>query len=249
MKIEMCHPSKLKRYPGNPRRNEHAVPVVSASLKEFGWRQPIVVDKDYVIIVGDTRYLGGLDAFGPEKEMPVHIATDLTPAQVIAYRLADNKVGEVSAWDDPKLMIELGLIKDEDFDLAGMGFSPGLLDSFASDVKELMKPDSRILDDFNVMPMPKPHWVVMAIPEDVAADVVAQLRAMNIPGRLEYSAEAGTHKEREAIKVSPKAVKAQGISADAVKSDKVAPKKFVVKPGRSLKVPKLKVPIAAKEVA
>ena len=81
--------SEIKPYENNPRNNDSAVDAVAASIREFGWQQPIVVDKDGVIIAGHTRYKGarklGL------TEVPVVVAENLTDEQVMAYRLADNK--------------------------------------------------------------------------------------------------------------------------------------------------------------
>ena len=88
MQIELRPIDQVKPYPGNPRQNDEAVDAVAASLKEFGFRQPIVVDADGVIIVGHTRYKAA-QKLGL-KQVPVHVATDLTPAQVKAYRIADN---------------------------------------------------------------------------------------------------------------------------------------------------------------
>src|SRR5690606_1751174 len=79
---------KLVPYARNPRRNEEAVATVAASLAEFGWRQPIVVDEDMVIVVGHTRYEAA-KRLGMTS-VPVHVAHGLTPAQLRAYRLMDN---------------------------------------------------------------------------------------------------------------------------------------------------------------
>src|SRR3954463_11248913 len=97
MNIELRPLDQIKPYPGNPRVNDGAVDAVVASLKEFGFRQPIVVDRDGVIIVGHTRHKGA-QKLGLAK-VPVHVATDFTEAQVKAYRLADNATGEIAEWD------------------------------------------------------------------------------------------------------------------------------------------------------
>ena len=99
---------------------EAAIAKVAASLKEFGFRQPIVVDAEGVIIAGHTRLLAaqrlGLD------QVPVHIATGLTPAQVKAYRLADNRTAQETSWDDELLAIELEELSGLDIDLELTGF-------------------------------------------------------------------------------------------------------------------------------
>src|SRR3989304_2593936 len=97
MKIEQWKLSDIKPYAGNPRQNDAAVDAVAASIKEFGFRQPIVVDIDGVIICGHTRYKAA-QKLGLQ-EVPVHVATDLTPAQIKAYRIADNKTADLAVWD------------------------------------------------------------------------------------------------------------------------------------------------------
>jgi len=97
MKIEQWKLSDIKPYPGNPRQNDAAVDAVAASIKEFGFRQPIVVDPEGVIVVGHTRYKAALK-LGLET-VPVHVARGLTPIQIKAYRIADNKTSDLATWD------------------------------------------------------------------------------------------------------------------------------------------------------
>ena len=111
---------RLIPYARNPRKNDSAVATVAASLKEFGWRQPIVVDEEMVILAGHTRLeaarqLGLMTA-------PVHIARGLTPAQAKAYRLMDNRASENAEWDEALLGLELGDLQGDRFDLALTGF-------------------------------------------------------------------------------------------------------------------------------
>ena len=105
-------------YEKNPRINDSAVEYVANSLKEFGWKQPIVVDKDFVIIAGHTRLKAAKKL--KMETVPVIVADDLNEQQVKAYRLADNKVAEVAEWDMGLLDEELGDIFD--FDMADFGF-------------------------------------------------------------------------------------------------------------------------------
>ena len=121
MKIEILPIISITPYARNPRRNE-GVPVskVKASLKEFGWQQPIVVDKDMTIVVGHTRYLAALEL--GMTEVPVHIADKLTPNQIRAYRIADNKTATFSEWDMDLLALEFDDLKAEGFDLDLTGF-------------------------------------------------------------------------------------------------------------------------------
>lgn len=121
MRIEMRPLADIKPYPGNPRINDGAVDAVAASIKEYGWRNPIVVDRDGVIVAGHTRRLAA-EKLGL-SEVPVHVAVDLTPEQVRAFRLADNRTAENAEWDYTLLPIELGALREAEFDLSTLGFS------------------------------------------------------------------------------------------------------------------------------
>ena len=105
MKVELIEVGRVIPYARNPSRNKKAILKVAASIKEYGFRQPIAVDEELVIIAGDTR-LQAAQQLGLKK-VPVHVATGLTQAQVKAYRLADNRTHEDSEWDDELLAIEL----------------------------------------------------------------------------------------------------------------------------------------------
>jgi DNA modification methylase len=120
MKIELRQLADITPYEQNPRLNDDAVEAVMASIREFGFRQPIVVDGDGVIICGHTRYKAA-QRLGLEK-VPVHVATDLTPAQIKALRIADNKTGEIAEWNLELLPIELAELQGMDFDLGLLGF-------------------------------------------------------------------------------------------------------------------------------
>ena len=124
--IEVMPIGTIIPYARNPRRNEHAVAKVAGSIKEFGFRQPIVVDKEMVIIVGHTRLLAAQQL--GFTHVPVHIAENLTPSQIKAYRIADNRTNEEAEWDEEMLAIELGDLKDADFDLDLTGFDPDELE-------------------------------------------------------------------------------------------------------------------------
>jgi DNA modification methylase len=126
MQIEMRYITTIKVYPSNPRHNDHAVDAVAASIREFGFRQPIVVDENDVIVVGSTRYKAALKL--GLTEVPVHVARGLTPAQVKAYRIADNKTAELADWDYELLVRELADLQQLDFDLEVVGFSSEELD-------------------------------------------------------------------------------------------------------------------------
>ncbi|HEX4131450.1 MAG TPA: DNA modification methylase [Pirellulales bacterium] len=120
MKIELWRLPRVKPYPNNPRLNDDAVDAVVASIREFGFRQPIVVDTDGVIIVGHTRWKAA-QKLGLEK-VPVHVAKDLTAEQIKAYRIADNKTNELAEWNLDLLPIELADLQAANYDLGLLGF-------------------------------------------------------------------------------------------------------------------------------
>lgn len=110
----------LKPYDKNPRRNDDAVDAVAASIKSFGFKVPIVVDKHNVIIAGHTRYRAAKQL--GLTEVPCIKAEHLSPKQVKAFRLADNKTGELAEWDKPMLNLELNSLLGE-FDMSLFGFT------------------------------------------------------------------------------------------------------------------------------
>src|SRR5262245_47044477 len=112
MHVEDWPIGNVKPYENNPRLNDPAVDAVAASIREYGWRQPVVVDEDGVIIVGHTRYKAALK-LGLET-VPVHVARGLTPAQARAYRIADNQTARLSGWDDARLALELAALQQQD---------------------------------------------------------------------------------------------------------------------------------------
>ncbi len=120
MHIELRPLNEIRPYDKNPRVNDGAVEPVMASLKEFGFRQPIVVDGDGVIVCGHTRFKAA-QRLGL-SQVPVHVATDLTPAQIKAYRVADNQTGSLAEWDFDLLPIELADLRGMEFNLDLLGF-------------------------------------------------------------------------------------------------------------------------------
>ena len=120
-RVEIRPIDSITPYENNPRLNDKAVDAVAASLKEFGFRQPIVVDSSGVIIAGHTRYRAVQKL--QLTHVPVHVATDLTADQIKAYRIADNKTGEIAEWNFEILPIELSELATSGFDMTGFGFS------------------------------------------------------------------------------------------------------------------------------
>ena len=143
MKIIEKKLTDIKPYENNPRNNDNAVEYVAASINEFGFKVPIVIDKNCVIVAGHTRYKAA-EKLGLEK-VPCIIADDLTPEQVKAYRIADNKVSELAEWDGEKLDIELHEL--EMFDMSEFGFEPLSFDNGGDNVGEIVEDDPPEVND------------------------------------------------------------------------------------------------------
>ena len=122
MQVYTKRMAEIKPYDKNPRKNAEAVRFVAASIEEFGFRQPIVIDKDGVIVAGHTRFEAAKRL--KLKEVPCVVADDLTDEQIKAYRLADNKVAEMAGWDFAILGDELDEIIN--IDMGAFGFDLGI---------------------------------------------------------------------------------------------------------------------------
>lgn len=120
MEIRELNVDEIIPYENNPRFNDEAVEAVANSIKEFGFKVPIILDKDKVIIAGHTRLLAAKRL--NMASVPVIFADDLTEEQVKAFRLADNKVGEIATWDITKLNKELEELKDLGVQMDLFGF-------------------------------------------------------------------------------------------------------------------------------
>lgn len=134
-KITMVPVDSIVPYENNPRKNDDAVDYVANSIREFGFQSPIIVDSNNVIVCGHTR------AKAAQKlgltEVPVVVADGLTDEQVKAYRLADNKTGEMSVWNWGKLNEELEDIDWLDINMEQFGFSAGVdIDQFFKDAPD-----------------------------------------------------------------------------------------------------------------
>lgn len=141
-------------YENNPRKNDKAVPAVAKSIQEFGFKVPIVIDKNNIIVNGHTR-LKAAKKLGLET-VPCIVADDLTPDQIRAFRLADNKVGEIATWDDDKLEEELteltGIIDMQDF---------GFEDFFSKEAQDTVQPgDDDVKEPAAVFVKPGDLWVL-----------------------------------------------------------------------------------------
>lgn len=124
MKITNVNINDLKPYSNNPRENDKAVRYVANSIREFGFKVPIVVDKNNVIVAGHTR-LKAAEQLGL-KDVPCVVADDLTDEQIKAFRLADNKTAEIAEWNFELLEDELADIAD--FNMADFGFDTDALE-------------------------------------------------------------------------------------------------------------------------
>jgi len=135
MKIENADINTIKPYENNPRKlKDSAIEKVAMSLKEYGFRQPIVVDKNRIIVVGHTRYRASKKL--GFKEVPITIADNLTPEQINAYRIADNRTAEESEWDSELLKMEIKELEAKDFKLDLLGFNEDQLNDMLFEEKQ-----------------------------------------------------------------------------------------------------------------
>lgn len=150
MTIKEIPVAALKPYENNPRINENAVAAVAASIQNFGFKVPIVIDCDNVIVAGHTR-LKAAQQLGLQF-VPCIVADDLTPEQIKAFRVADNKTAELADWDFDKLESELLQLAELDFDMTQFGFDEledeemEIVEDEAPDVDESAQPVSQLGD-------------------------------------------------------------------------------------------------------
>lgn len=135
----------LKPYENNPRNNDEAVDVVAASIKEFGFKVPIIIDNDNVIVCGHTRYKAAKKL--KLENVPCIIADDLTEAQIKAFRLADNKVSEKATWNEDLKFLELSEIEPLGIDMLQFGFD---------DLEKQLQTKETVEDDYNAEPPKEP---------------------------------------------------------------------------------------------
>lgn len=128
--------TELVPYENNPRHNDEAVEYVANSIKEFGWKVPIVIDENNVVVAGHTR-LKAAEMLGID-EIPCIVADDLSEDQIKAYRLADNKVSEFADWDFEALDLELDEIE---LDMSEFGFDVENFDSDEQQTNEIKEVD------------------------------------------------------------------------------------------------------------
>ena len=129
MKIKNTDINTIKPYDKNPRNNANSIDKVADSIAEIGFRQPIVVDEDMIVLAGHTRLLASKQL--GLKKVPVHIAEGLTNAQKKAYRIMDNKSSEDSEWDKELLNLEIKDLIEDNYDLNMTGFTPEQIDALS----------------------------------------------------------------------------------------------------------------------
>ncbi len=156
MDIKYFKLSELTPYERNPRKNDDAVQYVAESIKQFGWKVPIVIDKNNVIVAGHTRYKAAKQ-LGIE-EVPCIVADDLTDEQIRAYRLADNKVGEKAEWDFDLLDLELA---DIELDMSMFGFD-------LSDLEE----EKEIVEDEKQAKINSEYSVVIECADEIECEAI-----------------------------------------------------------------------------
>ena len=179
MKVEELIP-----YINNPRNNENAVDKVASSIAEFGFKNPIVIDKNNVVINGHTRLLAskklGL------KEVPVIVADDLTEAQVKAFRIADNKTSEYAEWNEELLKLELEQLEEMNFDLdeVNIDYSDFGLEIDLEDIEEEFESDNVYTKEINI-----PHYEITGecplltdlVKEEKTNSLIERINNSNIP--------------------------------------------------------------------
>lgn len=134
LEIKYVDIDSVKPYEKNPRKNDDAVPMVEESIRQYGFRVPIVIDKNNVIVAGHTRYRAARNL--GMKSVPCVIADDLSDEQIKAYRIADNKVSDFSLWDNSLLLEELESL------------SPDLFTGFdESELFDQTNPEAEIMDE------------------------------------------------------------------------------------------------------
>lgn len=201
MAIEWAPIESIRRYWRNPRKNAQAVAKVRASIDEFGWRQPIVVDAERVIIIGDTRYLAGVER-GDER-VPVHVATDLPPAKVKALRIADNRTNDEAAFDEERVEEELRELLELGADLTTTGLDQAELDAY------LEPAEAPELTAVEPTPLPSMTWVLIGIPTTRYIDIAEEVERISLVPDIfcELTANsddaAAPHRKAEKLKRGP----------------------------------------------
>jgi hypothetical protein len=169
--------SSIKPHPRNPRHiPERAVEAVALSLQRFGWQQPLVVDGDMVLVAGHTR-VKAAQSLGLTK-VPVIVARDLTPDEIDAFRIADNRTHDFTSWDFPELVSQLEGLSDDFADVLALADWHLIVDNF-----EKENPEVDVDDEASVQMNGGFQVVVVFESAEAAKDVEREL--MDMPGVLD----------------------------------------------------------------
>ena len=167
---------KVKPFEKNPRKiPERAVEIIASSLKRFGWQQPLVVDRDYVLVVGHVRLLGA-KSLGLQY-VPVVVADKLSEDEIAAFRIADNRTHDYTTWDYPELVDQLDDLADDFADVLGLADWQSIIDDF-EDQFGIDVPDDVRADAEGGFP-------VVVVFEDKARAEAAQQQLIDIDGVID----------------------------------------------------------------
>lgn len=148
MNIVMRPIDSIRPYNRNPRLNAGAVDAVAESIKEFGFKVPLVLDRDGIVAAGHTRLLAAKQL--GLTEVPVIVADDLSPEQVKAFRIADNRLAQIAEWDLDLLPVELSELRGMDVDMELLGFGAEELERIVSGPAFGPEYDESIADGISV---------------------------------------------------------------------------------------------------
>lgn len=174
MQIVQRSIKELKPYEKNPRKNDEAVKFVAASIREFGFKVPIVIDRDDVIVAGHTRWKAAKKL--GIAEVPCIVADDLTDEQIKAFRLADNKVSEKAEWDFEFLAEELDDLFD--FDMSAFGFGVDVEEIDVDDIESEAEKTGRVIVSINIPSVSDWHMIedeIKRIAEEIDATVAVKM--------------------------------------------------------------------------
>lgn len=135
MKFVMRDPRELKSYEKNPRINDNVVPALCKSIREHGFRNPILLNSDGLIIAGETRKKAAIKE--ELKLVPCIVEDDMTPEQVRSYRIADNKLNELAEWEEDYLREEITFLRAIGVDMEALGFSQQEINDLFAEAEEL----------------------------------------------------------------------------------------------------------------
>lgn len=168
--IENINPTLLAPYERNSRtHSDDQVEQIAASIREFGFVNPVLVDDNNRIVAGHGRVMAAIKM--DLSEVPCLRLTDLTEEQIRAYVIVDNKLVENSGWDTDLLRLEIGDLSTLDFDLELLGFQPEELDNMLSDKKTKLKKVE--------LSAPAMSWVLIGIPLVKFIDISDQIDAIS----------------------------------------------------------------------